>query len=127
MMNKSVFYFDFFNPETEKSVIYGFNIDLLNTDLNEDFDESYEKHFADTESEYGVHDWSSRPNDLVIEFGYTSYEIEPENHLKVMELWRKYFESRSDVQDTTEVVEIPDNEFENFDALAVYNKIAEAG
>ncbi len=125
-MNKSVFYFDFFNHDTEKSVVYAFNINLLNVDLNEDFDESYEEHCADTESNYGVHDWSSRPNDAVIEFGYTSYEVEPENYLKVMELWRKYFESRSDVQDTTEIVEIPSDEFENFDALHVHSKVAEA-
>ena len=124
-MNKSVFYFDFFNSETDKSVVYAFNIDLLNADLNEDFDVSYEDHCANTESDYGVHDWSSRPVDGIIEFGYTSYEVEPENYLKVMELWRNYFESRSDVQSTTEIVEIPEDQFENFNALDVYNEVDE--
>ena len=123
-MNKGVFYFDFFNPETEESVVYAFNINLLNADLNEDLDTDYEYHCSDTESDYGVHDWSSRFNDEIIEFGYTSYEIEPKNYLKVMELWRKYLESRSDVQDTTDIVEIPSDEFENFDSLDVYNKVA---
>ena len=124
-MNKSVFYFDFFNPDTEKSVVYAFNMNLLNANLNEDLDTDYGDHCSDTEMNYGVHDWSSRPNDAVIEFGYTSYEIEPKNHSTVMLLWREYFESRSDVQDTTNIVEIPSDEFENFDSLAVYNKVAE--
>jgi len=124
-MNKSVFYFDFWNEETEKSVIYAFNINLLNADLDIDLDNSYEDHCSNTEMNYGVHDWSSRPNDAVIEFGYTSYEIEPKNYSTVMQLWREYFESRSDVQDTTNIVEIPNDEFENFDSLSVYNKVAE--
>jgi hypothetical protein len=125
-MNKSVFYFDFFNSETEESVIYGFNINLLNADLEEDLDKDYENHCADTESDYGVHDWSSRPHDMIIGFGYTSYEVEPENYLKVMELWREYFESRSDVQDTTEIVEIPNTKenFERYDDLDCWNVVS---
>jgi hypothetical protein len=122
---KAVFYFDFFNGETDRSTTYAFNIDLLNADLNFDFDESYEEHCANTESDYGVHDWSSRPDDAVIGFGYTSYEVEPENYLKVMQLWRDYFVSRSDVQSTTEIVEISSELFEDLNDLGVYDEVIE--
>lgn len=115
----SVFYFDFWHSDAEESTVYAFNLTLLNDDLNEDLDEAYMNHCADVESDYGVHDWSSRPHKALSGFGYTSYEVEPENYLKVMELWREYFMSRSDVQDVTEIVEIPAAEFEDMDDLKV--------
>ena len=118
-MNSSVFYFDFWHSDAEKSTVYAFNLTLLNDDLNEDLDSNYEDHCANTESDYGVHDWGSRPHEFLSGFGYSSYEVEPENYLKVMELWREYFMSRSDVQDVTEVVEIPAAEFEDMDDLKV--------
>ncbi len=122
---KGVFYFDFFNEDTEEHTVYGFNIVLKNKELNEDFDESYDEHFYNTESTYGVHDWSSRPTDGIVEFGYTSYEVEPKNYKEVVRLWREYFESREDVLATTHVVEVSEKAAHEGDALDVYNEIME--
>jgi len=42
-----------------------------------------------------------------------------------MQKWREYFESRSDVHDTTEIVEVPYDKFVDFDDFEIYNYIRE--
>lgn len=45
--------------------------------------------FSDETEQYGVHDFVTIGQEELI--GYTSYEVEPQNTDKVMELWHKFF------------------------------------
>ena len=111
-MRKGVFYFEFSNNfEVEDSddiecVYYGFNMNMLNDDLEEDLDWDYEDFCADMECKFGTHDWSSSPHDDVAGIGYSAYEAPFSTIPDIMEKWRAYLESRADVQDTTAVVQI---------------------
>ena len=121
---KAVFYFDFYDSEEDFSTVYGFNMELASDSiLIEDFDESYDFFWSDTESDYGVHDWSSSPNDNVIGIGYTSYEVDPGKYDELMEKWREYFVSRPDVTNVTGIVQLPNSNDERLDDLGIYELV----
>jgi hypothetical protein len=124
-MDKAVFYFELWNPDTDSGRCFGFNMTVTNDLLNTDFDMDYEEFAGDIEMDYGTHDWSSRPRDEVMGFGYSAYEVDPKLNRELMQKWREYFESRGDVQDTTEIVEVPYMLFEDFDDFEIYNYIDE--
>ena len=122
-MNKGVFYFELWDPETDTGRCFGFNMNVTNPELDRDPDMDYEEFRDDLEMSYGTHDWSSRPRDEVMGFGYAAYEVDPKLNRELMQKWREYFESRSDVQDTTEIVEVPYMLFEDFDDFEIYTYI----
>jgi hypothetical protein len=125
LINNGVFYFELWDPDNDTGRCYGFNMVITNPDLNTEFDPDYENFAGDIEMDYGTHDWSSRPRDEVMGFGYSAYEVDPKLNLELMRKWREYFESRSDVQDTTEIVEVPYDKFEDFDDFDIYNYIGD--
>jgi hypothetical protein len=47
--------------------------------------------WSDIESEYGVHDWVTSPDDRVIGIGFDSYEVERNRLGFLMNDWRNYF------------------------------------
>lgn len=118
-MYPAVFYFNFYDPETEVEKYYAFTMTLTNGRLNEEFDDSYDQMFDQVESEYGVHDWSTRPNDAVIGFGYTSYEVDPDKYEYLMNLWNGYFAAHKDVFSIGTVVEVTGAE--GYNDLGIYN------
>jgi len=106
-MKPTVFYFDFFNKDTDTSIVKGFNI---NADIGgEEFidDAIYDVLTYYIEGEYGVHDWSTSPSDEVYGIGYTTYEIAPELINEVMTRWRNEFIRRvSDAIAITDIVDV---------------------
>ena len=129
MSKPGVFYFDFFDGETEKTVMYGFIMNMLSENLEEELDDSYDDKLEELESEYGVHDWSSSPNEAVSGIGYTSYEVEPDRHLELMGKWQQYFDTRDDVENVSHIVLVSeshmDEDIQHLDDYDIYRAIKE--
>ena len=72
------------------------------------------------ESRYGVHDWSTSPDDRVHAIGFSSYEVEQDKVDELMEGWRQHFITKG--LEVTEVVQyISDDDYDSdFD---VYQKL----
>lgn len=123
---KTVFYFDFYFDDGSDdgiTTVYAFNMELDSTStLIDDNDESFEDAMFELESEYGVHDWSTRPVDELVGIGYTSYEVDPSKYVELMDKWLAYFTSRSDVKNVTSVVRI-DVDTEGCNDLDIYNLV----
>lgn len=106
MTFNSVFYFDFYNEDknTEESVsrLFGFN---FNSSTPVDIEDGWFcDMFNELEGEYGVHDWSSSPNDEVSAIGYTSYEVDPVFQVELMKLWQQAFVNQFGKGNVTPVV-----------------------
>lgn len=142
-----VFYFNFvFEDEDEvnsddnvASEDYGFvlsadGVEKLYSAFNKDVEENitaiiYEN-IADSndnfvekmERKYGIHDWSSSPNDAVVAIGYTSYEVPREKVLPLMNEWRNYFEKYAPGE-TTQIVKF-DAKLDSDDLKCYYEILA---
>ncbi len=74
-----VFFFPFTDPDQITKI-------KMMTDEGHD---AYEATNDDLESEYGVHDFvTSGEHELI---GFTSYEVEPEKWMQLVETWRTFF------------------------------------
>lgn len=96
-MKDTVFYFNFFNEDTDQETIKGFiikNYENIEAELTV---------LDDLESEYGVHDWSSRPDPRVNGIGFTSYEVDEALYDELMNNWREYFVSIVGEENVTQV------------------------
>jgi len=125
-MMDAVFYFSFYDSDTGETLsLYGFNM-AVPRDLLAAIDvDALEEITEELESEYGVHDWSSRPTDQVFGIGYTTYEV-PE--LKIPELmtkWREHFISVLGEEYVTEVVRLDAVSLEDVDDEGIYQAISE--
>ena len=121
---KAVFYFDFYQSEEDSSTYYGFNMELTpDSVLITESDDSSDSFCYYIESDYGVHDWSSRPNDAVAGIGYTTYEVMPNKYDELMNKWRAYFKSRPDVKKITEVVRLDDPNIDQLNDLGIYELV----
>lgn len=108
-----VFYMTFdlaYHTDVEEEVTYGFNVYPSKDISTEDFDKWFEEVFSyvveDTESDYGVHDYSSSPDDRVHGIGYCTYEVEPNRILLLMKEWQEYFGTvygKDNVSDITQI------------------------
>ena len=94
-----VFYFNFYDENTETESTYGF---IVNNPGNlyaktgvagfHEFNEIlYDDITEKLESEFGVHDWSSSPNEAVNAIGYTTYEVETDDIPVLMNKWSEWF------------------------------------
>ena len=115
-MKPTVFYFEFYDENTEKSIVKGFNINVdfhsISPDCEfNDFceDSDFSNHVCAMESDYGVHDWSSSPRDEVNGIGYTTYEIPRKNIDLVMDKHRQFFVDLVGEENVTPVVTIGDD------------------
>ena len=107
-MKPTVFYFDFYNEDTDELVSKGFNI---NADVGGEefiYGDEYEDIAQNIESEYGVHDWYTSPSDEVFGIGYTTYEVAPELIDRVMADWRQEFVDLVGESAVTAVVTLSD-------------------
>lgn len=86
-MNPGVFYFDFFDEQSETSCCYGFNIAPEGMDRIDPESDSFCDLVSELEGDFGVHDWSSSPTDEVEGIGYTSYEVEQSAIPELMTCW----------------------------------------
>lgn len=127
-MKPLVFYFTFSLEDTDEEVIYGFNVEnplpfyeMLGGKAFEEVEDGiYDEVTQIVESKYGVHDWSSSPNNNVDAIGYTTYEVERKNIDKVMNFWRNEFiESGCNC---SKIVTISQQAL-NGDDFAIYNDI----
>lgn len=120
-MKNFVFYFLFYDENTEKQTTYGFTIPGFNKTTDEIINtEWFENALDNISSKYGVHDWSSSPNHKVEAVGYTSYEIDKINYMNVMNDWRNIFVKENPDAVVTKIVKIIYNN--NDDDLSIYNK-----
>ena len=109
-MKDTVFYFSFalYDPETESedSVDKGFIIREYDFHIDDDNTEEQQQWLDDIdrlESQYGVHDWCSAPDDRVHAIGFCSYEVKQDKVDELMEGWRQHFISQG--LEVTEVVQ----------------------
>jgi hypothetical protein len=89
----AIFYFDFsFDDNSTKA--YGFaGIAEKENIIRFNFEDHQDAIRNDLEDAYGVHDWSSSPDDRVyVVGGYTTYEVEKESALKLVKGWKKELE-----------------------------------
>ncbi len=98
MTKPFVFYFTFFDEDTEQESTFGFIIQDISPFLKKSnishfsVDTSfYNEIFCKLENKYGVHDWSSSPNDKVDAIGYTTYEVPSEQFLNLLSEWQLEF------------------------------------
>ena len=115
-MNDFIFYFNFsFDDESE--INYSFicspsklqKVDIIIQS------EKYEKMVEVLESEYGVHDWSTFPSDMIEAIGYTTYEVEKEKSLELMEKWQTFFVEKFGKENVTDIVIVRSNFLDDFD------------
>jgi hypothetical protein len=94
-----VFYFLFSDPDTDAESTHGFFVDdprafyesLGASSYREAMDGLYDKVTEEIESDFGVHDRSSAPNDAVDAIGYTTYEVSSGKIPELMNTWREVF------------------------------------
>ena len=89
---RGLFYFDFIFQETDTTGLYGFIFECKDMESRFESDAFYEK-MNEMEDEFGVHDFSSYPDDGIYSIGFVTYEVERVNVLKLMIKWRDYFVS----------------------------------
>lgn len=98
-MKPLVFYFTFSLEDTDEEITYGFNVEnplpfykMLGGENFEDVEDGiYDEITQELESNFGVHDWSSSPNNNVDAIGYTTYEVEKNDISKLMNAWNNEF------------------------------------
>lgn len=98
-MKPLVFYFTFSLEDTDEEITYGFNVEnplhfykMLGGETFEDVEDGiYDEITQELESNFGVHDWSSSPNNNVDAIGYTTYEVEKNSVAKLMTAWHNEF------------------------------------
>jgi hypothetical protein len=125
MSKPGVFYMYFsFDDGTEQ--LCGFNITPEGVEQLQsiiDDGEFYEEFIDGIESEFGVHDWSSSPNEAVEGIGITSDEIDKNMAAKCMDRWISTIgDFVGDECVSSKWVEI---DLDYNDDLDVYNKINE--
>lgn len=126
-----VFYFTFYDEDAKTETTFGFiarDPAALYTQLKvpsfAGFTEVlYDLATEELESEYGVHDWSSRPTSEVDAIGYTTYEVGVDQVGPLMAAWRKWFSNNAG--NPTEVIQVS-KEAAQGDDSAVYAFIAAA-
>lgn len=131
-MKPAIFYFNFYNENTEENHFFGFeikNIEYILSKINKNnFEEMvghiYENDFDDIESDYGVHDWSTSPSESVDSIGFTSYEIESEHWNTVLEKWRDVFNRLGG--ECSEIVEINARQSMQGDDMEIYKTIKDS-
>lgn len=127
MAQSFVFYFTF--REGDRGLTYGFIVSnraplftgLNALDFNEFTELMYDAVVDDLESEFGVHDWSTSPNLDIDAIGFTSYEVEPDQVLVLLERWRTWFVSKGAI--ASRVVSVTDSVATQGDDLAIYRDI----
>lgn len=99
-MKPLVFYFTFFNEDTEVEKTFAFvteNPKLFYSSLKisnfDDLSESdvFSNLFNTMENRYGVHDWSSSPRPEVDAIAYSTYEVDDNEISNVMNDWLNAF------------------------------------
>lgn len=121
-MKPLVFYFAFeYDGDTEDDDVFigkGFIVDATVVEKfmkkynpnypSEDFSETeeYLGMMSYLECDYGVHDWSSMPDDRVLAIGYYSSEVEVEKIDELMEKWRQVFVALGCETDVSRIVDI---------------------
>jgi hypothetical protein len=103
------------NLDDEFNVTYAFAGEVRTEDLQDlqdDIDEPaewYEAILDDLESDFGVHNWASGPDDRVLSLGsYNSYEVLPDRVRQLMDKWRQAFLKTAELDCSFgPVVEIP--------------------
>ena len=130
-MKNGVFYFNFvledemeFDSDGEEyclEIDYGFTFscDNIGAIIGSD---SWQHEVDRHENYFGVHDWSTSPNDKVNGIGYTSYEMTRDGAKDLMCQWRKYFISHPKFQNVGQVTELPDVNM-TMDDLDIYNLV----
>lgn len=131
-----IFYFNFALGNTEKT--YGFAVNPVSvlqfpeamyvadyttqppSYTGPDF---YDIYTSPIESEFGVHDWGSRPNDAVLGIGYGTYEVPAAKVFLLMQRWRDLFIEKCGVHSVTPFVQIPNKVVNNGDDLSIYRNI----
>lgn len=96
-MKPLVFYFTF--SLDDKELTYGFNVEnplpfykmLGGSSFEESQDSLYGQITQKLEAVFGVHDWSSSPNENVEAIGYSTYEVEKKKIAKLMNAWQMEF------------------------------------
>jgi hypothetical protein len=93
-------------------------------EFNQHAEDLYDQVTEPLESEYGVHDWSSRPVDGINAIGYCTYEVGELSILELMEKWRialgTYLHSTSIGPVVELTAEQTDNDQSVYDALNTY-------
>ena len=117
----AVFYFSFVDEEKETDfkeadfeVRYAFNISekgvaKIEAACSDTFDQwtcTGLIEYAEEMEKYGVHDWSSSPDDRVYGIGYSTYEITSEKIQSVMKEWREIFISLVGAENVSLVVKV---------------------
>lgn len=91
----SVFYFVFSYEEMDEFELLAFNFSIHGSEIQSIHDiidlEAYQETVSDLEMRYGIHDWSSSPNENFEGIGYTTYEIDKELVGIFMDDWRRFF------------------------------------
>ena len=130
-MDKGVFYFDFSFDDVDDNdeylyVVYGFTFSGKEISIEDEFEsDSWIDIVEKLESEYGIHDWSSKPNDNVYAIGYTTYEVEEDKVLELMNKWRERLVSvvgESGVGKITKIVDY-DTIGDDFDIYNYLDKV----
>ena len=127
-MKPLVFYFTFSLEDTDKEITYGFNVEnpltfykMLGGETFEDVEDGiYDEITQELESNFGVHDWSSSPNNNVDAIGYTTYEVEKNDISKLMTAWHNEFIKAG--CSCSKVVEVSSNAVAG-DDFAIYTDI----
>lgn len=114
----AVFYFSFYNEETETSRGCGFLYNPEALDIDVDEGDFYDEVCSDIEDQYGVHDWSSSPAGIQA-IGYTTYEVEDVDGC--MNTWQKKFVELVGEDNVSKWVEYEEDSTD--DDLVIYNKI----
>ena len=128
-MKDTVFYFGFslYDPDTEIDDYVNKGFVIRNFEFCVDDEDEAEKRTEEWllvvdnfESQYGVHDWATSPDDRVDAIGLCSYEVKKDKIDELMEGWRQHFIDKG--HEVTEVVNyIPNDEYES--DYVVYQKI----
>ena len=115
-MKDAVFYFQFEGSSGKHIATKGFIIKAEgvnkivayhNVANFDDFssDTLYDDYTSHVE-EYGVHDWSSSPDDRVFGIGFTSYEVKKSQIDKLLNEWRKMFIEVAGEENVGKIVDV---------------------
>ena len=129
-----VFYFKFFDRVEEASTTHGFTVrnpvalcERLGADGYQSLVESiYDEVTERLEGEYGVHDWSTRPNPAVNAIGYTTYEVDAQCIAPLMQAWHQWFKDNGGKPTAVTKVELGENSDDLFIHDFLSNRFASA-